>query len=129
MPLLTWTEEYSVNHSRIDDQHKTLFDLLNTLHASMLERTDPKKLAGVVDELVNYTKYHFTTEENILAEKNFPHLKKHQQEHEKFVQKITEIKERIERTNMVLSLEVLLFMQDWIKNHVLTNDKKYAPYL
>ena len=35
MPLMTWTDKYSVNIKEVDSQHVKLVDLLNGFHEAM----------------------------------------------------------------------------------------------
>ena len=39
MPILVWSEEYSVNVAEIDAQHKTLLEHVNKLHAGVMAKT------------------------------------------------------------------------------------------
>ena len=48
MNIFQWKEEYSVDHSEIDTQHKRLFQLAGDLHSAMTEGKGTRKTVGAV---------------------------------------------------------------------------------
>ena len=72
MELFTWSDEMSVNIKRIDEQHKKLIDLLNSLFLAMIEGQAQSVIEKIVGELINYADYHFKTEEYYFEEHNYP---------------------------------------------------------
>jgi hemerythrin len=50
-------------------------------------------------------------------------------EHDGFVKKAVEFKKSFDAGNSMISVEVLNFLSNWIKNHILVNDKKYPEFL
>ena len=61
--LLEWTEELSVGVPSIDEQHKVLIRLLNELFDATQAERGQTLLGKVLNELADYTVYHFQYEE------------------------------------------------------------------
>jgi hemerythrin-like metal-binding protein len=64
-----------------------------------------------------------------MEEFHYPDLDLHRVEHQKFIEKTDELRRRVSQGEFVLSLEVMRFLRDWLKSHILGTDKKYAPFL
>lgn len=86
-------------------------------------------LGGILDNLINYTKNHFTTEENFFQRFDYKEKASHALEHDGFAKKAVEFKKSFDAGNSMISVEVLNFLSDWIKNHILVSDKKYSEFL
>ena len=67
MPLIAWDQGFSVGVGSIDEQHKKLIGLLNDLHDAMRFGKGRDVLGKVLAELIDYTAYHFRTEEGLFA--------------------------------------------------------------
>ena len=64
MDLLIWGHTYSIGNDLVDNQHKKLMELINTLHRIESGESD-EDINDVLNELVNYTVYHFKSEEEL----------------------------------------------------------------
>ena len=129
MALLTWTGDFSVKINDIDNQHMKLVNLINDLHSAMKEGKGKEVLGKIIRELVSYTKYHFTFEEKLLTQHKFPGYSLHRTEHEEFTNKVSGFENDYKQGKAVLSQEVLLFLKDWLVNHIKGTDKNYSAYL
>jgi hemerythrin len=129
MSLVTWDDSLSVRVPSIDAQHRKLVDLLNHLNDSMMQRKGHQVLGYVLEELVSYTKTHFSHEERLMQAYGYPEYQRHKAEHDHFVRQVSEIKERFQQGQIGLSIEVLNFLKNWLINHILGSDKKYSPLL
>lgn len=129
MALFNWTEDYSVKVNGLDNQHKKLVDLINDLHSAMKEGKSKEVLGRIINELISYTKFHFTAEENLMLQNKYPEYAKHKEEHEAFTKKVMEFEEKFSRGSVVLSQEIIIFLKDWLINHIQGTDKNYSPYL
>lgn len=129
MSLLNWSEDLSVNINGVDAQHKKLINLINELHDAMKSGKGKDKMGLILNELVEYTKYHFSAEEFLMQQKNYPGFLQHKKEHDLFTQKVMEFYNKYTVGSLSLSLEVLQFLKDWIVNHIKGTDKQYSPYL
>jgi len=56
-----WDEKYSVNVDEIDEQHKKLVDLIKQLHDSLEDGSASETVGEVLNEMAEYTEYHFET--------------------------------------------------------------------
>lgn len=126
MPFLTWKKEYSVGNEKLDQQHQVLVDLINKLHEAMKSGKASKEIGLIVDEMVEYAKFHFEAEEKLMIEKNYIGLASQKTEHGAFMKKTTEFQKDIKSGKLAVSLEVLNFLKDWLTNHILIADMKYS---
>ena len=129
MPIITWEEKFSVENKTIDDQHKKLVDLINSLFDSMKKGQSKEILSNLLDSLVDYTVYHFTEEEKMLKSADYSELPSHMKIHQSFVDKISTFKNEFESGNSYISLEIITFLKDWILNHILIQDMKYKSVI
>jgi len=128
MAFFTWTESMSVGVTEFDNHHKKLIELLNTLFDAMKEGKSKEVIGNVLDELVKYTEYHFQAEESKMKEFGYPGLAGQQAEHMKFVEQITAYDRKYKSGDLLLSVDMLQFMKDWLSNHILKTDMAYKPF-
>lgn len=123
---LEWTEEMSVGVDALDDDHKTLFKLLNhVLHThQFLKAADT--LQEALEALASYANQHFAREEDFMAEIDFPGLDAHKQQHAFFIEKIATFRAQIEDIDPIMvRISLILFLMDWLTKHILTQDSQY----
>ena len=89
MAILTWNDSYSVNVKEIDQQHKKLFDMLNSLLEAMKEGKGKEIVGTIIKDMQSYTVIHFGTEERYMQKFEYPDYPKHKSEHEKFISKLS----------------------------------------
>jgi hemerythrin-like metal-binding protein len=128
-PVLHWSEIYSVNIAALDRQHQFLFDTINELQDGLVVGHGTEIMHGVLQKLIQYATTHFEAEESLMAQYDFPDLATHRVEHEAFVRNIAKYTEdfRVSKTDVPASL--LLFLQSWLKAHILKSDKAYSRFL
>ena len=120
--ILEWTPDYSVHVSEIDREHQTLFSVINRLHEAMLGGEGKSILATLLSELTQYTLHHLTNEERAMAAIEYPRLRAHALEHDELRRGIRAFGERLARGEATITIELTLFLSEWIKRHVLTTD-------
>ncbi|MBF0423734.1 MAG: hemerythrin family protein [Magnetococcales bacterium] len=79
--------------------------------------------------LEDYTRNHFRSEEGELSKIGFPALSAHQQQHQYFVDVLTNLKTKVVNREFraIGTVETLLI--DWIVNHINQTDVQYRTYL
>lgn len=128
MALFNWKDEYSVKVTKFDDHHKKLVNLINDLHDAMLKGQQQTVIGSTLKALADYTKYHFGEEEKLMVAYNYPGLGEHRAQHDAFVEKVRDSIAKYEAGKLALSIEVMNFLRDWLKGHILQTDKKYTEF-
>ncbi len=129
MGFIKWTSNYSVNIAEVDEQHKKLISLVNEMNDAMSVGKGRDVLGPVLTELVNYTVYHFTTEERLFQLYNYPDYEKHKKTHEDLTAKANKLQETFNAGNKTITIDVMLFLSDWLNVHILVEDMKYGTFL
>lgn len=86
-------------------------------------------LGGIIDELIKYTVVHFKEEEDIFSKFSYQETDEHKAEHQNFVNEVAKFKEAFDNKKVVVSLEIMIFLRDWLYKHILKTDKKYMPFM
>lgn len=128
MAYIEWFDQLATGLEEVDAQHRQLLNLLNELYESLKKGSTKVVLNEILNELVNYSLYHFTTEEELMATYNYPFYDEHKKVHENFK---TVIKDFIDKelTQKGVTIDLLLFLKDWLVKHILIMDKKMGKYL
>ena len=129
MPTFQWNETYSVGVKTFDDHHQHLISLINQLYEAMRSGQGQKELYQILSQLIDYTSFHFSSEENEMARRNYPGLAKHRAEHKLLKEKVLQYQVQMQTGKLGLSVQVANFLKEWLLNHILVDDKKYGPYL
>lgn len=122
-----WSDSYSIGLQEIDDQHRTLIDLMNDLWAAITTNAPIDDSQKILERLEHYTVAHFGAEETMMRTIGYPDFDTHQLAHRHFVKRLQSEAQRL-KNGEKLSLDILHFLQDWLVNHILVNDKAYAAY-
>ena len=127
--LVNWTEEMSVGHWRIDEQHRILIDIINNL-ASADSLHNHYAVSLIIDELLAYAAYHFNFEEKLLTAANYPEIDKHKRSHFYYVKWVEDFRnDYVTYNKQALGEPVLRFLIDWLKRHILEEDKDYSKFV
>jgi hemerythrin len=129
MALFEWNEAYSVGVDFFDSQHRRLVGMLNDLHEAMSVGKGVEALGHIFRSLVSYTTHHFADEEKAMAKYGCPGLEEHRLEHAELAKQVLEYKKKFEAKLVLISVELLEFLKDWLMNHIMVTDKQYGPYL
>lgn len=128
MPFMKWESTFELNIEDFDDHHKHLLDLMNTLYADFAGGSRKETLGIVIGELVDYAAYHFQAEESWMQEHKYPAFSRHQNEHITFTDKVREFNRDFQSGKTLLAVEVLAFLMNWLKDHILKTDAGFVGF-
>ncbi len=126
--LISWNEKYSVGSQIIDDQHKQLINLINELYGLFKSGKAKQSIGKIINKMVTYARIHFETEEKYFKKFNYEFESEHVEEHKQFLSKVAEFQEDYQHDRISLSYEIMIFLKDWLVNHIMRSDKKYQHY-
>jgi hemerythrin-like metal-binding protein len=121
-----WKPAYSVDIVEIDNQHKKIIEMLNELYSAFINKEQNQHIEKIIQQLEEYTIYHFGTEEKYFFLYDYKHRREHLSEHESFKSKIKYFREEFERNNSMQTFTLIKFLKEWLNNHILVEDKKYS---
>ena len=121
---------------KIDLHHKMLFAIakvvFETIDGKDIEKSmlleDKFILEETIDFLIDYTKFHFREEEALMKKHNYSEYQIHQKQHEYLIDQVQKFKKRLMNKNQIQE-EFLEFFKGWLISHILTEDRKYSPFL
>jgi hemerythrin len=124
-----WKREYDLGIAEIDDQHKMIMEKFNALSEAISEGSGQPRIAALIVELIDYAQKHFHDEEELFAKTGYPREKEQRIAHRDFGAKAETFYQSYLRNSTINAVEVLGFLQDWIKNHLLTLDMDYKEFM
>lgn len=124
---MVWNESYSIGYDKADDQHKKIISIINQIY-QLQQSNDTEKLLQIVTQLKDYAFQHFMMEEFVMFNSNYPNIKRHKEQHQKFRETINEIQFQYKHDLEKLYRELLIYLKDWWERHIQTADRAYVPY-
>ena len=129
MELLKPEECLKLDIPEIDSQHKTLIRLINRIHDSMLRETDKTDLDGLLSQLLEHTKNHFSYEEQLMTLHGYPEYDAHMAQHVRLIEHLDKLVARYRKGELLLSFAVVLELKGWASIHIKKSDKPLADFL
>ena len=129
MHYINWEDKYSIGHETVDNQHRRLFDFINNLQRQASEGAGREATLLAIDSLANYAIEHFADEEELMDQIGFPELIQHRWRHHSFAGKVADMALEWGKGNKTGVDDILLFVKDWLINHVLTEDMRIGAAL
>ncbi len=124
--FVTWLPKYSVNIEAIDSQHQVLVGLIRQLQEAMSEGRGRAFQHGLAERLVDYTKQHFRFEEKLMSERGYELLADHMKQHRVLTDQVCELQQKIQNREAVSNASIMLFLRNWLTDHIMQHDQKYA---
>jgi hemerythrin len=125
-------EPIILNHKSIDDQHATLIGIYNSLEflLSNESKLNVSNLFPIIVSLVNYAKFHFYHEHELMEEYNYTESVRHIHGHDEFIDMVTNSLTTIDNVNIVVfSKSLKAYLELWINNHIKIIDKQLVDFI
>jgi len=124
--VMIWADTMRIGVDSIDKDHQTIISLLNRVTH---EANDDPDLDRSVDDLIDYTHYHFRREEAVMEACNYPNLEKHRDMHKMLADQVSNLADtwRSERDPELL-YRFHKFLRDWLFHHIMLADGDIAHF-
>ena len=126
MALLDWNSSLSVDVASMDEEHKKLIGLINNLNEAMKQGRTKDEMDRVFNELARYTQTHFASEERFMEQIGYPNLAQQKKEHAELMKQVAAFKAEYDAGKAMISVKLMGFLRDWLRNHVQKSDKQYG---
>ncbi len=121
-----WKQAYAAGIPIIDEQHRGLFAVLNSLHYAVANNFGDHMLEPTIEMVKAYARSHFMTEELLFQQYGYPDAQHHAELHEKLTQAIFDVGQ--ESVFSQDPTQFLQFLKDWLNQHILVEDHKYRDW-
>ncbi len=128
MALLDWNSSLSVDVSAMDDEHKKLITLINNLNEAMKLGKTKDEMDRVFNELARYTQSHFASEERYMEKIGYPGAAQQKKEHAELMTQVAAFKADYDAGKAMISVKLMGFLRDWVRNHIQKSDKQYGVW-
>lgn len=131
MPRFEWNDGFSVNVEELDHQHKKWISIINDLHEILISGNVSvlqKATEDSLDAMLEYALMHFAYEERYMEKIGYPGLLQHREKHLEFKSTMLGYYTDIKSGTLILSTKLMKTLINWLKNHILEEDKQYAQY-
>lgn len=129
MAFMNWQRDYVVGVAEIDNQHRRLVEMVNSLHEAMKSGSGKSLVPRILNELTDYTVSHFSTEERYMQQTCYPEYGEHKRQHEELTRQVLQVKAQVDSGAPVNTIEVMNFLKGWLVDHILGSDKKLGLYI
>lgn len=126
MQIIRWSNSFNCNIEEIDKQHKELVEMLNSLYSAFLDKEHAENIKGIVEEMMKYAAIHFKTEESYFDKFGYSERSVHIAAHASFTDNVRNFADEYNKNKNALTYKVLSFLQNWLIDHILKTDKKFA---
>jgi len=124
---LLWKDEYKLGIPSIDIQHRRLIDIINEFSYRTKEaNVSYADIDAMLVQVERHAREHFAYEEGFFIRYNYSDAMPHHQEHEAFLAKIEEFREKTKTEKTKLFAEALDYLEQWFLHHVLVVDRRYV---
>ena len=128
--MLQWKEEYEVGVAEIDEQHQKLIDIANRVYELMrnelaLDKYD--QIVEILQELKEYTVYHFHFEEGLMQKARYIKRFSHKILHQNFLAQVEAVDlSAVDENQEAYLVQIMDFIANWLIEHIVVKIRKWA---
>ena len=130
---VSWTKDLAVGNSEIDGQHQELFAAVDAIVTAVREGRGQQELGRTLKFLEQYTTFHFSAEERLMADLGYPGLDLQRAEHNQFIRELADWRQRYEADAPPAAFDLLLDLEHrlvgWLRAHVAGTDHALGEFL
>ena len=127
----SWARAYDTGHSLIDEHHHHLVDIYANLKEAV-KNPQRDSVAEVLEDLEEYTRFHFSAEEDLMRETKYPLMPDHVGEHRHFSKRLAQLSLALKNPDnnpQTLIFWINIFLFDWLAAHSSRIDRHLARYI
>jgi hemerythrin len=113
----------------MDDQHGILMDTLNELRLAVVRGLGREQVSEVLDRLIEFTRMHFWSEEQLMERHAFAGLADHRAEHQRMLAQMLQSAHRVQYGEGVQMRPLLCSLREGYLEHFEVLDHEYGPWL
>ena len=129
MSFYDWTDDLSVGHHGIDDQHKRIIDLINRYHDTLEKKAPRSALVADFKAIAEYSIRHFRDEEAEMDRCQYPQRERHKLIHKQLLDRVGTLGQQLVKGEAGIEAQIQFFLKSWLTAHIKGIDQQYSPYV
>ena len=109
----------------IDSQTKNWVEHINKFYADFKRKAAPKMILQSLDELIDYTGYHFGFEDKYLKDFNYTKYDEFKQNHDNFMLTLQNHRAEYANGENIAIIRAIIFIKSWMSNYKSTIDTEF----
>jgi len=128
---LVWDQKYELGNIQIDRQHKSVCDMVNNLIRQCEKGMAAETVQETLAFLVDYTTYHFESEEALQIEVGYPGYIKHKKIHDDFKATVGNLVANYKEngSSVILASDIREIVIKWLTKHIQYEDTKIGNHM
>ena len=126
---IIWKDSFSVQHGRLDRQHKKIIQLINQMIDRHNEKVDSEFISETLTSIREYSEQHLAFEEDLLEKCHYNDLEKHKTLHQDYRKTVVRFCMDVMNSHTSTPTEILTFLNKWWTYHILHCDHQYIPFI
>ena len=122
---MKWDSKFDIDYERIDFEHRIFLDLIFEVNKEANGGCDQQRIKRLLNEVREYAKFHFISEENIMEEIDYPELESHRVLHRRLLSMLSDIAYDVTHQRIDY-LDLVDYLFEWFTAHTTIEDKKIA---
>jgi len=129
MTYFPWDPSLETGDELIDEQHRSLFALADSLQVALEERRpEADAVANAIYGLTDYVVEHLADEEAMMARAGYPGLSSHHSMHEHLSEETLRLAARYFNGDDVAPDTLAPFVTSWLQDHIRKQDMLFVAY-
>mgnify|MGYP006190333835 FL=1 len=129
--LIEWQSKFDIGVARLDEQHRQLVEMLNSLYQVIGPDTQPQDIWRLFGSFNRYADTHFTLEERMAKKYGLAanELQQHWSEHESYRQRMRGFARALESGDRHTPVQMMSFLNHWWTAHICGADRELGRKL
>jgi len=120
-----WNDSYVVGIPEIDEQHRLLFDMIESLASIAEGRSNGDGMNGAMGKLLALARSHLSYEETLSARSPVKGYDSVVREHAEFVRKVEGLSKYLEKAPVDALPATVEYLKDWVIDHTLVEHRRF----
>ncbi len=120
-----WRESHACGEPTVDGQHRELVERASALIALAAEGGDGREVEESLDALLEHVRFHFATEEEILARSGYDGLAGHRALHQDLLERAAALRAELREGRTTLDRLLWFVSYEVVAWHLLTADREF----
>lgn len=121
---MKWKESLAIGVAKVDSQHQRLVNMITQLEQALGRGDALQEMGRIIKSVVEYTRYHFKDEEDLMEQIRFSGKTEHKKLHVDLIEEVRRILLALRGGTTMTPADLIDFLRHWVVDHIEKEDVK-----